>query len=79
MWLIRLTPSAEAISRGALTTIQTIPSDDAEDLLKHPSGNWKWDTIDRLLDEGLLTRVEVDFVPTSPTMRERAIIDRMGR
>lgn len=65
MWLIKLTPSAEAIDMGASESIQTVPSDDVEDLFKHPNGGWKWTTVEKLLEDGLLVRVEIDFIPTT--------------
>lgn len=65
MWLVRLTPSPEMISAGARESIQTIPSDDVEDFFKHPSGNWNWETVDRMMAKGTIVLVEIDFIPTT--------------
>jgi hypothetical protein len=65
MWIVRLTPSDEAARFGAQQSIQTIQSDDVEDFLKHPSGDWSWNTIDKMLREGTLKLVEIDYIPTT--------------
>lgn len=65
MWIIKLTPTEQAMEMGAMESIQTVQSDDVRDLFKHPSGDWRWETITRLLDTGMLHRVEVDYIPTT--------------
>lgn len=65
MWLVRLTPSDEAIEAGASESIQTIPSDDVQDFFKHPSGEWNWATVERMMDAGLIAVVEIDYIPTT--------------
>lgn len=65
MWIVRLTPSDDAARFGAQQSIQTIPSDDVADFFKHPSGDWSWSTIEKMLRDGTLKLVEIDYIPTT--------------
>lgn len=65
MWLVKLTPSDELIEAGATENIQTIQSDDVADFFKHPGGSWSWAAVERMMDKGLIVRVEIDFIPTT--------------
>lgn len=62
MWLIKITPSDQAIEMGAQENVQLIDSDRAEDFFKW-RGEWKWNSVERLMQSGLIVRVEIDYKP----------------
>jgi hypothetical protein len=61
-WLVKITPSREAVDAGAKETITVIQSDDCEDLFKWKY-EWKWETVLKLMEQGLIRRVDIDYVP----------------
>lgn len=62
MWLFKITPSDQAIEMGAQENVQMVNADDVDSFFKH-RGEWRWDTVERLMQQGLIVRVEIDYKP----------------
>lgn len=62
MWLFKITPSDQAKEMGASDNVQMVNADDVDSFFKW-RGEWKWSTVEGLMRDGLIARVDIDYKP----------------
>lgn len=62
MWFFKITPSDKAKEMGARENVQMVNADDVDSFFKF-RGEWKWSTVENLMQSGLIARVEIDYKP----------------
>lgn len=71
-WYVQITPSQMAIEAGAKPAITVIESDDCEDFFKWRY-EWTWATVEKLLDSGVISRVDIDYKPGGVSVQSHRI------
>lgn len=70
MWLVLLTPSAKARDAGAKEVILTSQGNESKYLFREREIHWS--AINKMMDEGLIDKVTIDYKP-SPQLGIRRI------
>lgn len=60
--MVKITPTTQAIEMGASENVQMINSDEPGSLFKY-RGEWRWATVENLMQSGLIARVDIDYKP----------------
>jgi hypothetical protein len=62
MWLVKLTPTVRAKDAGAKESVHLIDADDVDSFFKW-RGEWRWRSVEDLMQSGLIARAEIDYKP----------------